>query len=45
MVINVPIEIYDNVLVPLFGDANEHILLPKYSKKNKYKEYIYVWVK
>ena len=45
MVINVPIEIYDNVLVPLFGDANEHILLPKYSKKNKYKEYIYVWMK
>ena len=45
MVINVPIEIYEACLVPLFGDANEHILLPRYQRNNKYKEYIYVWMK
>ena len=45
MVINVPMEIYENCLIPLFGDANEHILLPKYKRNNKYKEYIYVWMK
>ena len=45
MVVNVPIEIYDSCLVPLFGEANELILLPKYKRNNKYKEYIYVWMK
>jgi hypothetical protein len=45
LVINVPQEIYDACLVPLFGEAHELILLPKYQRNNKYKEYIYVWIK
>ena len=45
LIINVPIEVYVNCLIPLFGDANELILLPKYQRNNKYKEYIYVWMK
>ena len=45
LVINVPQEIYDACLVPLFGEAHELILLPRYQRNNKYKEYIYVWVK
>ena len=45
LIINVPIEIYEKCLVPLFGEANELILLPKYQRNNKYKEYIYVWIK
>ena len=45
MVINVPIEIYNECLVPLFGDAHELILLPRYQRNNKYKEYVYVWKK
>ena len=45
LVINIPEEIYDACCIPLFGEANELILLPKYKQNNKYKEYIYVWVK
>ena len=45
LIINVPNEIYVNCLIPLFGDSNELILLPKYQRNNKYKEYIYVWIK
>jgi hypothetical protein len=45
MVINVPIEIYDKCLVPLFGEADDKILLPKYRRNNKYQEFIYIWVK
>ena len=45
MVINVPIEIYDKSLVPLFGQADEKLLLPKYNKKNNYKEFLYVYHK
>ena len=45
MVINVPIEIYDKCLVPLFGEADDKILLPKYRRNNKYQEFIYVYNK
>jgi hypothetical protein len=45
LVINVPQEIYDACLVPLFGEAHELILLPRYQRNNKYKEYIYIWKK
>ena len=45
LVINVPIEIYADVLVPLLGEANEKILLPKYGRNNNYKEFNYVYFK
>ena len=45
MVINVPIEIYDKCLVPLFGEPTDKILLPKYNRNNKYQEFIYVYHK
>ena len=45
LVINIPIEIYVNVLMPLLGEADEKILLPKYGRNNSYKEYNYVYFK
>ena len=45
MIINIPIEIYVNVLMQLFGEADEKILLPKYGRNNAYKEYNYVYFK
>ena len=41
-IININENIYSKILKPLFGDANEIILLKK-SYKNNYKEYIYIW--
>jgi len=55
--LNIPIILYENICLPLFGEANEMIELNKYSrllpkKENKqynvgqkYKEYIYIWKK
>lgn len=45
MIINIPIEIYVNVLMLLLGEADEKILLPKYGRNNAYKEYNYVYFK
>ena len=45
MVINVPKEIYEKCLVPLFGESKDKILLPKYKRNNKYEEFIYVYEK
>ena len=42
--ININENIYSKILIPLFGDTNEKILLKK-SSKNNYTEYIYVWKK
>jgi DNA modification methylase len=42
--INIHKKIYDSVLVDMFGECNEKILLTK-SSRNEYIEYIYVWVK
>jgi hypothetical protein len=55
--LNVPAPLYDKICVPLLGEANEQIELKKFARtlperdtarKNvgqKYKEYIYVWMK
>jgi|TARA_B110000093_G_C12970337_1_gene412025 hypothetical protein len=42
--ININESIYTKILLKLFGDAHEKILLKK-SSKNNYKEYIYIWKK
>jgi predicted RNA methylase len=44
-IINVCKEVYDRVLVKLFGEA--HILIPykKFKRQNDYSESIYVWLK
>lgn len=44
-IINVCKEIYDNVLQPLLGDANEIFPLKKSKRQNDYSEMIYVWLK
>lgn len=43
--LNVNIEIYETVCLPLWGEANEIISLKKSKRQNKYTEYIYVWKK
>lgn len=43
--LNIPIEIYENVCIPLLGEATQLIELKKVQRNNGYKEYIYVWVK
>ena len=55
--LNVPAPLYDKICVPLLGEANEQIEIKKFARtlpdrdtarKNvgqKYKEYIYVWLK
>ena len=55
--LNVPVMLYEKICVPIFGEAGEKIELNKFSRtvpkrevvrKNlgqKYKEYIYIWVK
>jgi len=44
-IINICKEVYENVLVKLFGDA--HIIFPlkKSKRQNNYKEMVYVWFK
>jgi tRNA1(Val) A37 N6-methylase TrmN6 len=44
-IINVCKEVYDNVLVKLFGEANQIIPLKKSKRQNNYTEMIYVWRK
>jgi len=48
--INIPIEIYKNVCIPLWGAAHTKIPMPLASRtrnptQNTYKEFIYVWYK
>jgi len=46
---NVPVQIYEDVCIPLLGESDEQIILAKNmrfkSEENKYTEYIYVWKK
>jgi len=50
-ILNIPISVYENVCIGLFGNADEKI--PMYNSRNlskklnqsEYKEYIYVWCK
>jgi predicted RNA methylase len=44
-IINICKEVYDRVLIKLFGEA--HILIPykKFKRQNDYTESIYVWIK
>ncbi len=44
MVVNINDEIYQESLVPFFGECREKVLLTK-TKKNSYDEYIYTWIK
>ena len=41
---SIPI-IYDNVLIPLFGEACEIYPYKKSKRQNDYNEIIYVWIK
>ncbi len=43
--INICSEIYENILIPLLGEAHEKIPYNKYKRNNKYKEYTYFWKK
>ena len=43
-IININSDIYQNILVKLFGECKEKFLLVK-TKKNSYDEYVYVWQK
>ena len=46
---NVPVKVYDRVLVPLLGKADQLIPMTKLAtirpNAGGYKEYIYVWQK
>jgi hypothetical protein len=42
--LNIPTEIYDRTAYKVLGEPYQKILLQK-SKRNKYHEYIYVWMK
>ncbi len=44
-IINICKEVYDNVLIGLFGEAHEIIPLKKSKRQNNYTEMIYVWNK
>ena len=44
-VINICKEVYDNVLKPLLGNANEIIPYKKSKKQNNYVEMVYIWFK
>jgi 16S rRNA G966 N2-methylase RsmD len=44
-VINVCKEVYDNVLIKLFGEANEIYPYKKSKRQNNYNEIVYVWIK
>jgi 16S rRNA G966 N2-methylase RsmD len=44
-IINVCKEVYDNVLIKLFGEAHEIYSYKKSKRQNNYNEIIYVWVK
>jgi tRNA1(Val) A37 N6-methylase TrmN6 len=44
-IINVCKEVYDNVLIKLFGEANISYPYKKSKRQNDYNEIIYIWVK
>jgi hypothetical protein len=44
-IINVCKEVYDNVLIPLLGEAHEMFPLKKSKRQNNYVEVVYVWHK
>ena len=44
-IINVCREVYDNVLVKLFGSAHEMYPYKKSKRQNDYNEMVYVWIK
>ncbi len=44
-IINVCKEVYDNVLVKMFGEAHETYPYKKSKRQNDYKEIVYVWRK
>jgi hypothetical protein len=44
-IINICREVYENVLKPLLGDANEIIPYKKSKKQNNYVEMVYIWFK
>ena len=44
-IINVCKEVYDNVLIKLFGEAHEIYPYKKSKRQNDYNEIVYVWVK
>lgn len=44
-IINVCKEVYENVLIKLFGDAHEIYPYKKSQRQNDYKEIVYVWRK
>ena len=44
-IINVCKEVYDNVLVKLFGEAHEIYPYKKSKRQNNYNEIVYVWIK
>ena len=45
--LNIPVDVYENIALPLLGTPDITIPLPKAkrSKNEKYKEFIYVWKK
>lgn len=44
-IINICKEVYENVLKPLLGEANEIFPLKKSKRQNNYTEMVYVWIK
>jgi hypothetical protein len=44
-IINVCKEVYENVLIKLFGVANDIYHYKKSQRQNDYNEMIYVWIK
>ena len=44
-VINVCKEVYDRVLVKLFGEAHTTFSLKKSKRQNDHDEIVYVWIK
>jgi len=44
-IINVCKEVYDNVLIKLFGEAHEIYPYKKSKRQNDYNEIVYVWIK
>jgi hypothetical protein len=43
--LNIPVEIYVNVCIPLLGEADAVLSFEKKARPNKYTEFIYVWRK
>jgi hypothetical protein len=43
--LNIPMCVYENICVPLFGDADDFIQMHLVKRNNNYREYIYCWIK